>query len=578
MNLMIVEDEARLRLSLAGAIPWEEHGIEVVALASNGKEALQLFERKKPDILLLDVQMPEMDGLTLVRLLRERDAFLKTIILSGHDNFAYAQQAMESGVTQYLLKPAGERDILEAVAGAARELRQELDRRYNEELLRQKWIDHLPQLRAAFFERLLRGSFRPGEAQRQGAEYGLTLPEGARYAVAVVDAEPAGETLGTGAGGTRTDGARTDGVGTDDAKSDDAKADGAKADGEALGGGDRARPVDPARARFSVYLLAQALLSDADCWPFLDGQGYLAIIFTVAPDTDAQQGLLGLQALVDKLLNRAREGLGLVCSAGIGGSAEPLGELNRLYAEACLALQDRIVYGPGIAIPYREPDTCGAIATALPPLSGDQEKALEIALELGDAEAAGRALEEMWLGGLEEADTADEIMEGVLYIASQLVRFVQKQGLAIKEVLGDHYASFLNPSQLTTRDKIRAWLESSTAEIAAYQARRRKSSRHQFVETLLRIAQEEIDQEVTLHTAAERLFVNPSYLSRLFKQEMGQTFSAYVLELKMEKAKAALSDGAKVYDAARMVGYRDVSYFTKVFRKYWGVTPGGMKP
>lgn len=568
MNLMIVEDEARLRQSLAGAIPWEEHGIEVVALASNGKEALQLFERKKPDILLLDVQMPEMDGLTLVRLLRERDAFLKTIILSGHDNFAYAQQAMESGVTQYLLKPAGERDILEAVAGAARELRQELDRRYNEELLRQKWIDHLPQLQAAFFERLLRGSFRPGEAQRQGAEYGLTLPTGARYAVAVVDAEPAGETLGTEAGGAWTD----------DAWPDDARTYDANADGEALGGGGRARPVDPARARFSVYLLAQALLSDADCWLFLDGQGYLAIIFTVASDTGAQQGLLGPQALVDKLLNRAREGLGLVCSAGIGGSAEPLGELNRLYAEACLALQDRIVYGPGIAIPYREPKTCGAIAAALPPISGDQEKALEIALELGDAEAAGRALEEMWLNGLEEADTADEIMEGVLYIASQLVRFVQKQGLAIKEVLGDHYASFLNPSQLTTRDKIRAWLESSTAEIAAYQARRRKSSRHQFVETLLRIAQEEIDQEVTLHTAAERLFVNPSYLSRLFKQEMGQTFSAYVLELKMEKAKAALSDGAKVYDAARMVGYRDVSYFTKVFRKYWGVTPGGMKP
>ena len=546
MNLMIVEDEARLRQSLAGGIPWEEHGIEVVALAANGNEALRLFEQKKPDIILLDVQMPEMDGLTLARLMREKDTFLKTIILSGHDNFSYAQQAMEAGVTQYLLKPAGERDILEAVLGAGRQLREQLDRRYNEELLRQKWNDHLPQLQTAFLERLLRGAFPPGEASRLGAEYGIRLPEDARYAVAVVDAEPAPAPT----------------TGSDAADNLDPR---------------RVRSSDLARMRFSVYLMAQTLLAEEDCWLCLEGQGYLAAIFALPPEIDSQQGLLGPQALVDKLLIRAREGLGIVCSAGIGGSAGTLGELKRLYAEACLALQDRIVYGPGIAIPYREPEAPGAPAAASPPIGGEQEKALEIALELGDAEAASRALDEMWRSGLAQADTADEVMEGFLRIGILLVRFVQKQGLSVKEVLREHLGTFLNPQQLTSREQLRAWLESSAAEIAAYQARRRKSSRHQFVETLIAIAQEEIDQDVTLHTAAERLYVNPSYLSRLFKQEMGQTFSAYVLEQKMEKAKAALSDGAKVYDAARMVGYRDVSYFTKVFRKYWGVTPGGMK-
>jgi two-component system response regulator YesN len=71
MNLMIVEDELRLRLGLANNIPWEEHGIEVVGLAASGVEALALIERKRPDIMLIDVQMPEMDGLTLVRKLRE---------------------------------------------------------------------------------------------------------------------------------------------------------------------------------------------------------------------------------------------------------------------------------------------------------------------------------------------------------------------------------------------------------------------------------------------------------------------------------------------------------------------------
>lgn len=572
MNLMIVEDEARLRQSLAGGIPWEEHGIELVALAANGAEALELFDRKKPDILLLDVQMPEMDGLTLLRKLRERDAFVKAIILSGHDNFAYAQQAVEAGVSQYLLKPAGDREILEAVVDAADQLREELNRRYDVELLRRKWQDHLPQLRSGFVERLLRGSVPPAEAERLAADYGLAWPSGASFAVAVVDAEPLEEAP------DRTP--------------------------------EPVQAIELARARFSVYLLAQSLLPEDACWLCMAGQDCLAVVFVLPPGADARQALVGPQALLDKLIGRAGGGFRLLCSAGISGLAGTLGELGRLYDEAGRALRDRLVYGPGIVIPYREDpivesagaggmggtggtaggagnggtggtpgsaETAGAGGIVLPAVAEGGEKALEVALELGDAEAANLAFERLWSASLAAAGTADEIHEGVLYMGSLLVRFVQKQGLAVRTVMPNGFPFFLDTTQLPTKEKIRAWLQGCVAEIAAYQAQRRKSSRHHFVQTLLDIARDEIDQDVTLHTAADRLYVNSSYLSRLFKQEMGQTFSAYVLEQKMERAKAALSEGAKVYDAARMVGYRDVSYFTKVFRKYWGVTPGGMK-
>lgn len=566
MKLMIVEDEARLRQSLAGGIPWEEHGIELAALAANGAEALRLFDHKKPDILLLDVQMPEMDGLTLVRKLRERDACVKAIILSGHDNFAYAQQAVEAGVSQYLLKPAGDREILEAVVNAADQLRQELSRRYDAELLRQKWDDHLPQLRSGFVERLLRGSVPPGEAERMAADYGLAPQAGARFAVAVVDAEPlddAPDTHHRVAGGEPRE-VSDRSTGHSPAPSPDWTP-------------EPAQSIELAQARFSVYLLAQSLLPEDECWLYMVGQDPLAIVFVLPPGADAREGLMGPQALLDKLLGRAGDGFRLLCSAGISGLARTLGELGRLYEEACRALRDRLVYGPGIVIPYREEPRRESAGTVPPAVGEGGEKALEIALELGDAEAADLAFEQIWSEGLAAAGTADEIHEGVLHLGSLLVRFVQKQGLAVKEVMESGYPFFLNTTQLLTKEKIRAWLHGCVSEIAAYQARRRKSSRHHFVQTLLDIARDEIDQEVTLHTAADRLYVNSSYLSRLFKQEMGQTFSAYVLELKMERAKAALSEGAKVYDAARSVGYRDVSYFTKVFRKYWGVTPGGLK-
>lgn len=84
-------------------------------------------------------------------------------------------------------------------------------------------------------------------------------------------------------------------------------------------------------------------------------------------------------------------------------------------------------------------------------------------------------------------------------------------------------------------------------------------------------------EELTLHTLAERLYVNPSYLSRLFKREEGKSISEYLLKRSMEHAKELLHSGVKVYDAAEAAGYRDVSYFARVFRKYWGVAPSELK-
>lgn len=152
MNLMIVEDEPRLRNALAFNIPWEEHDIEVVGLASSGLEALELVSRKKPDIMLLDIQMPEMDGLTLLRELRDRQELdrLKLIILSGHDNFAFAQHALEYGVSKYLLKPAGEEEVLAAVLEARTQLRADLEQWQRRALLEQRWKDNLPHLQHLF--------------------------------------------------------------------------------------------------------------------------------------------------------------------------------------------------------------------------------------------------------------------------------------------------------------------------------------------------------------------------------------------------------------------------------------------
>src|SRR5690606_6305094 len=139
--------------------PWDQHGVEVVAKASNGKEAIRLFDQMKPDIVLLDIQMPEIDGLSVAKYISEHKPQVKIIMLSGHDDFRYAQQALEYNVVKYLLKPAGAPEIIDAVLEARRLYKAEISKTYRLEQLQKKWEEHLPQLHNAFFLNWLNGQY-----------------------------------------------------------------------------------------------------------------------------------------------------------------------------------------------------------------------------------------------------------------------------------------------------------------------------------------------------------------------------------------------------------------------------------
>ncbi|WP_020617096.1 response regulator [Paenibacillus daejeonensis] len=535
MKLMIVEDEPRLRHALVHDMPWEEHEIEVIGVARNGVEALALIATKAPDLMIIDVQMPQMDGLTLVRKLHEQKgrSLLKMIILSGHDNFAYAQDAMEHGVTRYLLKPAGEEVILQAVLDAASELREELDQWQSKAMLEQKWEAHLPGLHTHFFQRWAAGELTGWEVLKQSKELLIELQEKDRIAVAVAGVDPIPE------------------------------------------GNTRFFSHDLPLLQFTLLCMAKELLDHPSCWISSDADYRVLLVFVLPPEQPPEEAMLYIQAALDKLLSQMREVLKLTASAGICEAPGDLEQMSQLYTQACRALQERLVYGPDIVIPYRE-----APRQEQPPALSQEplEKALEIALETADEAKALEALTALWESGQDTAASSEDVQEFVLYLSSLFIRLIHKQGWTVRQVMGEDMMYLHNLSLLGTREQTRSWLNRTARSITAFMQEQRRTTSNQVVQDILAIVEREIDQDLTLHTVADRLYISPSYLSRLFKQSMGVAFSAYVLEHKMERAKAILQEGLKVYDAARQTGYRDVSYFTKVFRKYWGVNPGEYKP
>ena len=104
-KIVIADDEATIRNGLSRLIASYQMGLSVAASAGDGEEALAAVRRFRPQLLLIDINMPRMNGLEAIREIRRLDPEIKILILSGYDDFSYAQQAMEYGVSAYLLKP-----------------------------------------------------------------------------------------------------------------------------------------------------------------------------------------------------------------------------------------------------------------------------------------------------------------------------------------------------------------------------------------------------------------------------------------------------------------------------------------
>lgn len=116
-KILIADDEYLVRLGLKTTVDWEGHGFSIVGEAANGQEALEIFQKTDPDILLTDIRMPVMDGLMLIEKLKARKPSLYVVILTHYNDFAYAQKAILLGASQYILKSElNEKSILDTLA------------------------------------------------------------------------------------------------------------------------------------------------------------------------------------------------------------------------------------------------------------------------------------------------------------------------------------------------------------------------------------------------------------------------------------------------------------------------------
>lgn len=134
-KVLIVDDEKMIRMGIKKCIPWESIGVSEVYTAANGKEALEILDRSKPDIMVTDIQMTEMTGLELIEAARKAVPELRVLVLTGYDSFEYARQSLRLQVQDFFLKPIDENDLTNALRDQVEYLREQRNEEKNQKIL-----------------------------------------------------------------------------------------------------------------------------------------------------------------------------------------------------------------------------------------------------------------------------------------------------------------------------------------------------------------------------------------------------------------------------------------------------------
>lgn len=126
-KVAIIDDEPLIVEGLCKTMPWEKWNCQLVGYAYNGKEGLEMIRRERPDIIISDINMPEMDGLKMIAALKSEFPDMQLIILTGYREFEYAREAISLGVSRFLLKPSKMSELEEAMDEVTRRLMQSED-------------------------------------------------------------------------------------------------------------------------------------------------------------------------------------------------------------------------------------------------------------------------------------------------------------------------------------------------------------------------------------------------------------------------------------------------------------------
>ena len=545
IKLFLVEDEIVMRDGIKKQINWEKEDIEFVGEASDGELAWPMILETKPDIVLTDIKMPFMDGLELSALVRKELPDTSIIILSGYDEFSYAQQAVSLGVTDYLLKPLPPGKLLECIRRVQDKIEKERSQQgsvWSDELAREQ-----KDAEKNLLFRALVTNDRPLKEILAMSDH-LGIPISARYYAVML---------------------------------------------MTVRGKDNAMPSEDLRSALAV------IPEQIPGWIFFDRNENGFAMIGMANSKEE------LDSTKDQLIRRLKETVGQEADhtwfIGAGETVGRISDIGKAYYSANKAFSCRFITQLNRVVTSAESDSVRADlystrltadqANAASPGSAGDGPALDLSRAVTDDSSREMLENFLRTGTLEEAEP---FLEGVFrsigennlksrlfltYLSMDMyftmVRFLRGLGRRVDEVdekCGDINSLLKNH---VTVDEIRNYLALYLKELILLRDHNTEKRYGKILREAVAYIDENYDsEEISLNRVAQRVGMSPNHFSSIFSQEMETTFIEYLIGKRMEKAKELLrTTQMRSSEVAYRVGYRDPHYFSSTFKKMQGMTP-----
>jgi two-component system response regulator YesN len=533
IKIFLVEDEIVVRNGIKNKIDWESAGFSMVGDASDGEIAYPLILETKPDIIITDIKMPFIDGLTLSQMVREVMPWIKIIILSGYNEFEFAQEAIQIGITDFLVKPVIKEKLMEIVKKAAAEVVAEREQKALMEQYKKDMEEIYFLKRQQFFSTLLSGNEPVSDMLKKGRDVGIDIMARA-YIVLSFSTRRKDES-------------------------------------------DEAFHESSVRIQDKVVALTE---NKSDIIFFNRSLTGWHFLIKGKDEADAIRVLEEyIQALIEIVSHFDR----LHYFAGVGSTVTRIGEIATSFNEAIKAHSYRYILEPNQVIYARQIEEQGIIGmsrgsdncSTLHPERMNRI-AIDSYLKTGSRDEVEAFFDDYCINVGEDCLRSELIRQYIsldVFCSCELfLRYLECADQKITEICGSFH-----DLESHARDPERARQYLCLMMSASVDFRDLTSKRK--YDPLLVKARRYMEQnygsmDLSLNTVAAHVNISASHFSTIFSQETGQTFTEYLTEIRIKNAKQLLKCTQKPSgEIGYLIGYKDAHYFSYIFKKITGQTP-----
>ena len=522
---IIVDDEELVCKGLRKYFDWSKHNIQILSDFPDGQKAYQFVQENPIDLLVTDVRMPHMDGITLAGHVKELYPDAKIIFVSGYDDVAYLKNALKVDAIDYILKSIDLNELEETVSRVVKIMDTENARKKElaemEELLNQSF----PLLQERLLLTLIRDDIEDLGNIREHIEFlNIPLDEDSRYCVLVLQLQRYYSTFS--------------------------------------GMTERERQLLSLKIQDECRRIGKEY-GETIC--FKSRVGEYVMIISLEED-EYEDKLLQIS---EKIQTHMKEYMDRLVYIGISNMFTGLKNIKTAYENAANAISKRYLLDDKLQISIDKYVTDSE-------MKDYREKARKNLLEClsqGNTEKVTDVLNDLF-GRISQEFDHNEQQNLMIYLLLLPTRIINDMKIKTENVYSDQRA--IMEQFLCCKDfhEQCALIQSLYTQVATMMQSLSKTHSHAIVDQVRRKIEERYKEQISISTLAEEVYLTPTYLCVLFKQTTGSTINEYLTMTRLEKAKQLLADSnIKLYDVCYEVGYLSPSYFSRLFKKYVGISP-----